>query len=219
MSDAGGTIAERFESSCKIFENRFSELSKKLQSLGDFTSEIVWEGDLAVNLNIKGTNLYPDSAIQWTEGQLRGRSDTMERILFTTSTHCNLAGSPGKLMEECQKFFGEKSIDASRIPLQEIEFCFIFGLGLGHHIQELLSSSEFSTFVIIEPVAEFITHSMKVVDWEAVFKVVDANGARVLFVTDDTPEKAVRHIEAIVSHYGNMFLDGSLLYAHIIHGL
>lgn len=214
MGSVDDVVAERLEKSYQVFEARFPDLSKKLHSIGEPTSEVVWEGEIAVNIDMKGTNLYPDNAVKWTEGQLRGRDETMERILFETPLHCNLSGSTNVAVEACGKFFEGRPVELRRIPQQEIEFCFIFGLGLGHHIQELLSSSEFHVFVIIEPVSEFIVHSMRVVDWEAVFETVDSNGASVVFVTEDTPERAVRHIESLVCHYGNIFLDGSILYAH-----
>ena len=60
MGSVEDVVAERLEKSYQVFEARFPDLSKKLHSIGEPTSEVVWEGESAVNIDMKGTNLYPD---------------------------------------------------------------------------------------------------------------------------------------------------------------
>ncbi|NKD77635.1 motility associated factor glycosyltransferase family protein [Haematospirillum sp. H1815] len=214
MSAVDQQVEERLARNYKVFEERFPKLAADLRSIGTPSSRIVWNGDQAVNIDIGGTNLYPGDAPSWTAGQLRGRADTMDRLVFGSPDHCNISGIGLPLTKDCARFLSENSIECDGCPLDEIEYSFVFGLGLGYHLNDLLSSEDVNTFIIIEPVAEFIIHSMSVIDWVPVIEKIYERGASLYFITADMPERAVRSIEDVVTNRGNAFLDGSYIYVH-----
>lgn len=214
MSDTDRQAEERRARNYKVFDERFPKLAADLRTIGEPASRIVWSDGQAVNIDVGGVSLYPGDAPSWTAGQLRGQDDTMERIVFSNPDHCNISSISIPLSDVCRDFFSGRDIELSPSPLDEIEYVFIFGLGLGYHIEDIISKGDVNTFIIIEPMPEFLIHSMMVIEWGPLLEKVDARGAKVYFITADIPDRAVRAIEDVVTNRGNTFLDGSYLYVH-----
>ena len=91
---------------------------------------------------------------------------------------------------------------------------FVFGVGLGYHVPDLVRRNVARHLVLVEPVPEFLLHSMQAVDWSRVFADARKKGMTIHFLVGRNPTRAVEGIEWLIQQRGSTFLDGSYAYPH-----
>lgn len=89
----------------------------------------------------------------------------------------------------------------------------MFGLGLGEPLKLLLEAREFRQVIVIEPITEFLWHSLWLQDWEGWFNLLAARGGHLRIVTGDDAEmlSTTAHLHLLAT--GAMF-DGTYCYGH-----
>lgn len=90
----------------------------------------------------------------------------------------------------------------------------VFGIGLGAQVDALLDSLEFRHLIIVEPVTEFLWHSLHVRDWTRWRDVQAARGGGLQVVSAATPEAMAARLYDHVLDNGLGLIDGAYLYQH-----
>jgi hypothetical protein len=104
--------------------------------------------------------------------------------------------------------------EIDRHPSGNPTFLVVFGLGLGHHVRELVRRTEARWLVIVEPTLELIKHSFQALDWAALIEELEARDGAVYLVTESDPAKMVAGIVAQVGKHGVPFIDGAWVFTH-----
>ncbi len=205
-----------FARNCDAFRDRHPAVWARLEAIGEPVSTVVERDGATDNIDLGGGPLYPAPARAWAESQLDEFRRQPERILFGDPSHCNLSPISLRLLDDIRDYFndrgGSRALEA--VPVVDVGYAFVFGIGLGYHVPELVEARPARHLVLIEPIAEFLLHSLSAIDWWRVFEAADAAGLRIHFVLADGPDAIRGETEAIVSMHGNAFLDGSTFWLH-----
>ncbi|MCB2102043.1 MAG: motility associated factor glycosyltransferase family protein [Rhodobacterales bacterium] len=170
-----------------------------------------------VNIDLGGTRLYPSDGPAWTAEQLRQFDGSPDRLGFSDPSHCNLSPVSKRVLFELGHALKDRGLRRlAPYPVVDVGYAFVFGLGLGLHLPDLVARAIARHIVIIEPVPEFILHSMHVLDWADLFRQADAQGLEIHFLggPGHGPERMVAEIEAVIRARGATFIDGSYAYIH-----
>lgn len=196
------------------FRDAFPQAWAKAVASEPPLARLLVEGGEVVNLDLGQGTLYPCPEPAWTRARLEeGRADP-ERIGFSDPSHCNLSGVSLPLLERLVTYLRERGVKLDALPVTDVGYLFVFGIGLGRHIPELIATTPARHMVLIEPVAEFIRHACAVLDWREVFADAEARGIKIHVCLDSDPESICAFVETLVSREGNTFLDGSFFHPH-----
>lgn len=207
--------ADKVQANLQAFKDFAPEVYSQIAGIIDPLSTLVMADGIPSNIKLETAEIYPANAKSWTEGQLKGFWHNPSRLVLTNIFHCNPSGiSEGFYAKLVEPFKREPWTDVSPWPLRESAFAFIFGVGLGYHIEELINRLEVSNVFLIEPVAEFLHHSMLVVDWDAVFETAKKRNITIRFVVEADPKAIIRQIETVMVGDDSFFIDGSYIYYH-----
>ena len=186
-----------------------------LDRLGKTISSLVVEGGAVTNIDLGDIRLYPEAAAGWSENQLQEHLQNPDRVGFENPAHCNLSPVSRRLLQDINRYFEthppEKIED---YPVADAGFGYIFGVGLGFHLPGLTAQSRCRYLVIIEPIPEFIIHSMAAIDWKGIFEDAAEAGMEIHFLLGKEPEATIIEIERLIITKGQTFLDGSYAYIH-----
>ncbi len=90
----------------------------------------------------------------------------------------------------------------------------VAGIGLGLHIPDLIARTSPRHVVLVEPIAEFLYHSLSALDWQAVWAQCADVGATIDIIAGGDPASIHQRLEALITGYGETAIDGSYLYVH-----
>jgi len=199
-----------------VFRKHFPAVFSALSQLGQIESMPVLDDQGIVdNIRVDQATIYPGPAREWTAGQIRGFLADPPRIAFQDVGHCNVTDLSLQYLQDLRET--PKAINVKHCASAQVVdsgYCFVFGVGLGHHIEPLLQNLKIHHLVLIEPAYEFLLHSMAVVDWGKLVRLAARKGIRIHFVTHPTPKEAERALETILVSMGSSFIDGSYFYYH-----
>lgn len=198
----------------------FPELREAFDALPEPLTTIVRDEDgQPVNIDLGGAMLYPMPAPAWVEDQLRAAADEADRLVFRDARHTNLSavtvGFYNSLLPD-MRAIAEAGFTLEGAPVKDIGYLFVFGIGLGLHLQRLVETTLAEVVVIAEPIVEFFTHSLSTTDWREIIATAERRNIRIEFILGGSPEDISERVENIVWHRGNTFLDGSYFYCHYV---
>ena len=207
--------AERIRRNRNAFRRWFPYVWEQISTIEDPVSKLVEENGRPVNIDLGDISLYPDPAPDWTAVQLQGFFEDPDRIGFFNPSHCNISPvSFGVLREIVQYFEDNPGKRGAAYPMVDIGFAFLFGIGLGYHVEEFIRRKAAYHIILIEPFAEFLVHSMAAIDWWKIFRDARRKGIYLHFLVGQPPAEIVKGIENVVMARGSTFLDGSYAYVH-----
>jgi hypothetical protein len=209
-------LSPLFQRNRDIFETRYPDIWRHLDSIGSPVAALVEKDGSAVNLDLGGGMLYPLPAPEWAEKQLQSFRQYPERISFSNPSHCNLSAISLKLLNSLIAYSRNNGLAGvmDGMPVVDVGYLFVFGIGLGHHIPQLVEETPAKHIVLIEPVTEFLFHALSAIDWGEVFAAAERRGIVFHFVLAKDPDKISAAVEGIVSTEGNIFLNGSYFCPH-----
>ncbi len=208
-----------------VFEKYFPYVLAELEKIHITSSLNLDREGKPENINLRlsdgdagnGTVLYPFPAADWTAEQLEDFNREPDRLNFSDPSHCNLSPVSKRLLEKVWAYFRENHPQGiENTPVTDIGFGFVFGVGLGYHIPELVKKNLCRQLVLIEPMPEFILHSFSAVDWGEVVDAAQAAKTDIHFAIGLDPETTVIEIEHLITTRGQTFLDGSFAYVHYV---
>ncbi|MGB0683109.1 MAG: motility associated factor glycosyltransferase family protein [Magnetovibrionaceae bacterium] len=167
-----------------------------------------WSEDRLVNIKVGPSDwLYEHSAAATTEAQVSELKSNPDLICF-----------PDPADEPPAAFL---STFAAEVPSSGSErpcsggYGFLFGVGLGDHLEPLIEATECRQLVLIEPNPVLLHASLFAVDWTAIFRRAGECGIGLRFILGSDPEALVRQIEELLIRDGlPAVLDGSFAHLH-----
>jgi hypothetical protein len=209
-------VSALFQHNLALFHERFPSVAARLAAIAEPKSSIVWENGVAENIDLGGTMLYPQPASAWINEQLKTYGADPDRLGFTSPSHCNISQVSSVLHRRLIDYGNAHCAnqELAPYPVVDVGFLFVFGVGLGRHLKDLICQTAAQNIVITEQMDEFLWHSLQAIDWHDVLTRADERGATVRIVVESDPSRISAAIEKIVIEKSNVFLDGSFFYLH-----
>jgi len=206
------TLVER---NWDAFRKRQPDHWALLKEIGTPVSKLVIEDGEAVNIDLGKIRLYPEAGAKWTGDQIDQYFLNPDRITFTDPWHCNISDVSAKVLNRLTTRLIENGLSKGEgRPVTDTGYAFVFGVGLGYHLPELVDREICRHIILIEPMAEFIIHSFSAIDWGKVFSAASKKKMNIYFLVNDNPEEIVDIIGKVILKIGATFLDGSYAYIH-----
>ncbi|MCP5372638.1 MAG: motility associated factor glycosyltransferase family protein [Hyphomicrobiales bacterium] len=206
-----------FRRNCAAFRARQPTVWALLETFAEPDSRLVRDGDTAVNIDLGEVRLYPKPAPDWSRAQVEAHVADPDHIGFSDPAHCNLSPISRRLLAEVRDHFAaHPQVAVAPAPVVDVGYGFVFGVGLGHHVAELVRRAACRYLILVEPVPEFLRHSLHAVDWEEIFSTAEGQGMELHFVVGADPEGSVLGIERVVFLRNQTFLDGSFALMHYL---
>jgi hypothetical protein len=204
------------ERSRAAFAARFPGGAAELDAIVAPDTSAVIEDGVAVDVVVADAQLYGGNAVGFAAEQVSAFMKKPLRLFMENP------GSAGLVSEICVRLLNALKDELTERGMTEIErhpsgnptFLIVFGLGLGHHVMELVRRTEARWLVIVEPTLELIKHSFQALDWAALIDELEARDGAVYLVTDPDPAKMVAGIVAQVAKHGVPFIDGAWVFTH-----
>ncbi|MBK8908788.1 MAG: motility associated factor glycosyltransferase family protein [Rhodospirillales bacterium] len=205
-----------FQRNLDALRERHPEVAAKVDAVTETASNVVVKDGVAVNVDLGTGMLYPDPEPGWSMTQKKAFEDFPDRIGFSDPNHCNFSDITLKLHGDLVSYLRETgfSADLAPLPVVDVGYVFVFGIGLGYHLDGLIETTSARHVVLIEAVTEFLVHALGVQDWERLMCRAEQRGIRFHFVLAGEPELISNAIDTIVSREGNVFLEGSYYFPH-----
>lgn len=169
-----------------------------------------------VNIDLGEGRLYPDSAPRWTAAQVEAYLAHPDRLPVADPGLSRPSHAVRDMRPLLDGWLADRGMSSlPSLPVARPAYAFVIGIGLGHHLPALVESNLARHLVLVEPVAEFLLHSLGAIDWEALFLAAEARGMTLHWVVGLTPEETARAFEVILFRTrGAGRLDGAHAYLH-----
>lgn len=206
----------KLKKNLKYFKDHHPKTYSFLESQTEHYSILTYQDGEVDNLLIDEIPFYGTSAQQYSDNQMVDFWRKPERIIFDNVMTYNPTPVSKGMMEIIAHDFLDKTkkLNRSNEPITDCGFCFVFGLGLGLFLPEMIEKKVARNIIISEPVAEFFYQSLHVLDWEKVYKDADKNGISLILSFYQHPTETVEFLESTIRRIGNTFLDGSSFFMH-----
>ncbi len=200
----------------ELFRSRRPDVFSLIEAAGPAISKTIFENGRAVNIDLGKVTLYPAEASKWTSDQVEGYFEAPDRVPFPDPADDKLCAA-GAMMREAVNGFLKDNMSGPLLkkPVADVGYAFIFGIGLGYHIAQLVDRAIARNLVLIEPIPEFLAHSFSALDWTDIFEKAEAGGIQIHFKIGQEPDRTLLEIEGlIIQGKGSLFLDGAYAYVH-----
>lgn len=206
-----------FDASRAAFASRFPKIIEALDRPGAVSSSLIAENGVIVDAMVNDARLYNADARGFAAGQVDAFMAKPLRLFMERPTHAGLV-SPicVKLHDALGQFLLDRGIEEIRRQVSEDSphYLVVLGLGLGHHIEELVRRTKARWLVIVEPITDFIAHSFHTVDWRALFAHFEQQGGGVEIVTQLDPGEMVSGVVRYMNEQGIPYVDGTYVFTH-----
>ncbi len=197
------------------FKDRYPALHKSAIHFDMAGSKLVLKNGTPVNITVDNVELYGQDSQKYCQTQLDDYFKKPSQILYENPNHCNLSPISIGLITKVAKHCVDHTISVnSQVPLRNVGFFFVFGLGLAHHIKDLVERNAAFNIVIVEPVPDFFIHSLSSVDWAEIFDLADEKEIQIHFIVGQSVLKSIDALSDILSSLSVVFVEGSHFLIH-----
>ncbi|CAA7612725.1 motility associated factor glycosyltransferase family protein [Magnetospirillum sp. SS-4] len=199
-----------------LFRERFPELHARVAAITQPVSRIIEEDGVAVDIDLGCGRLYKEDGRALSLRQAEDFIETPRRVGYQVSNAMS-GDSPVsqrmflRILNSVREHGAEVLTGA---PVGRAGFLFVFGLGLGHHLDPLVRSLEVDWVVVVETIDEFVLHSLSTVDWTALAEYCDAHDTKLSLFCEETPALMNERVSEVISEQGELGIDGSFYYRH-----
>jgi len=193
-------------------------LHKQMAAITDPTARVVGsleDGD--INIDLGHTLLYPADAKSHAERQLAEFRASPHRFYMNPPIH-HVSHKPyqhdhvSAALYEFAK--GQGLPGLSTVPSASGGFLVIYGIGLGFHLPALFDEIDVRHFILAEEFIELMFHTLRLIDWSAIFDQVAERGQTIQFFFTHEPQHLAERIHWAMRGKGFGLLDGSYLFRH-----
>lgn len=199
------------------FAERFPDIVEFLDRPGAVSSSLIEENGIIVDAMVNDSRLYNSDARSFAARQVEAFMEKPLRLFMDRPTNAGLV-SPicVQLHDALGNFLVERGHDeiSRQVNEDSPQFLVVFGLGLGHHIEDLARRTKAKWLIIAEPIADFIAHSFHTVDWPSLFAHFEGQGGGIEIVTKLDPGEMVSGIVRYMTAKGIPYVDGSYVFTH-----
>ncbi len=178
----------------------------------DPLSRLVLEGGRAVDIDLGAGRLYKEPADGFAADQVARFLADPPRIGYNPPQADDIASD---MMRDMNRFMAERAGgDLPQAPVAPGGFLAVFGVGLGLHLPALVERTSARHVLVVEPIGEFLMHSLHALDWPGLLETAARRDVTVDLVADADPDAAVEALDELVVKYGPAFVDGCGLFVH-----
>lgn len=198
------------------FTEHFPEVMAAIEKGSPVNSSVVLEDGESIDIRVDGQLIYGGDARRFAARQVEAYIQKPVRFFVQRLDLSGIVTAVGKRLIDCiekglrSDAFGECTAQ----PTDNPTFLIVFGIGLGHHLKELVAKTQARWLIIVEPLVEFFPHSFHAVDWAELVSDFKARGGSVQIITDIEPDKIVKRISGTVLQKGVPYTDGSWVFTH-----
>ncbi len=183
------------------------------RSTDTITRAVPGEDGRAVDIDIGAGRLYNQDAAAFAEAQVAAWRGAPMRVVVGRP-------EPEDLHDPGTKWLSAALSDAAGDALLPIPpadhagMLVVVGVGLGAHIPLLLEQVAPRHVVLIEPIEEFLVHSLHALDWQALSARCTEMGATLDVIVQLDPRAAQKELEVLMTRFGASSVDGAYTYLH-----
>jgi len=211
VTDSGTTARSR-----AAFVEHFPGVAAELDRAHTSHTSVVVEDGVAVDILIGDTRLYDGRARGFAKQQVDAFMKKPLRLFMENP------GAAGLISEICIRMLTSIKSELTDRGMTEIQrhptgnptFLIVFGLGLGHHVMELVRRTEARWLVIVEPNLHLIEHSFRALDWASLIEDFETREGGVYVVAEPDPAQMVHGIVSQVARHSIPFIDGAWVFTH-----
>jgi Glycosyltransferase Maf N-terminal domain/6-hydroxymethylpterin diphosphokinase MptE-like len=209
-------MSDRVAPAREAFAHHFPQAMALVERGSVVQSSVVTEEGQPIDLLIDGRPIYGGDARRFSAEQVSAYMDKPVRFFVQRLDLSGIVTPVGRrLIDRIELGLRKNEFgEFSTCPTGNPTFLIVFGLGLGHHIEELVRKTEARWLIIVEPLAEFFEPSFHVVDWAKLVSDLDGKGGGVHIITESDPTRIVSAIAGFVSQKGVPYADGSWVFTH-----
>ncbi|OFW45715.1 MAG: hypothetical protein A3J29_19240 [Acidobacteria bacterium RIFCSPLOWO2_12_FULL_67_14b] len=205
-----------YQDNLAAFESRYPEIACELRAVGAPGSQPIHEDGRLVDIDLGGRRLYGMPAAEFARRQVEAYFAAPERVILTSPEGSYLASPVAMAMVDVMiGALRARGIDRlMHQPKDMIGFVLIIGIGLGPHLADVIERTHPRHVILIEPIQDFLVHSLRALDWRALFERCESRGGSLDIVTHTDPKLIVASLHRLGNRHGKALLDGSYLYTH-----
>jgi hypothetical protein len=175
-------------------------------------SSVVFRDGLAVDVSLGGRLFYGSDAREITQRQV---GEFLEQPLRLVMDNFNEAGLLTPLCAKLvNRLLDEMRGSEQRMPNEKSSFLVVFGLGLGHHLADLIRGTPARWIIVVEPFREFVDLSPYIIDWSEIAALLRERHGEMHFVSTLDPAQISSGISRWVRQHGASYIDGSWVFTH-----
>lgn len=166
----------------------------------------------AIDIDVGKGRLYGQPAAQFAADQVASYMEQPTRVIIAPP-------NPNDFQDVCTHTM-VTSLDAAaetqlaQPPLDRGGILMVVGIGLGLHIPELIAKTNPRHVILVEPIAEFLRHSLSALDWQALWTQCTEAGTTIDIIFGGEADSIQQRLEALMTDFGETAIDGSYLYIH-----
>jgi len=170
-----------------------------------------------INIDLGHTLLYPVDAKSHAERQLAEFRASPHRFYMNPPTH-HVSDKPyyhdhvSAALYDFAKAQGMKGFPD--VPDENAGFLIIYGIGLGFHLPALFDEMDVRHFILAEEFTELMYHTLRLIDWGAIFDKATERGQAITFFFSRDPADLAERVHWTMRGKGFGLLDGSYLFRH-----
>ncbi|MBO6783599.1 MAG: motility associated factor glycosyltransferase family protein, partial [Alphaproteobacteria bacterium] len=183
------------------------------ESAGTITTAVGEADGPATDIDLGGGRLYNRPAPDFAREQVASWLQRPDRVLVNRPT-------PESLKDICTRSLVERLSDVTGDSLSAVPpksqsgLLVVVGLGLGHHVRELLEHLTPRHVVVIEPIEEFVLHSLRALDWAELVTTCRERGTSIDVIANFDPRAVQTELEALIGRFGAACMDGAYSFMH-----
>ncbi len=197
-----------------FFAERFPEAAARLAQAGADQFTLVTKDGAPVDIAFDGgRQIYGGDARAFSRAQVAAYLEKPLRLFMNRLDNTGLV-SPICIDLTSALSAALVDVELSTYPSESPCFLVVFGLGLGHHIEELARRCEARWLILVEPLAGFLEHSLGVVDWPKLVALFQERGGGIHLITEIDPGAIAASVVRAMGAHGIAFADGSWIFTH-----
>ncbi len=183
------------------------------ENTGTITQLVAEDGAAATDIDLGGGRLYNRPALEFAREQVASWLSMPDRVVVNRP-------DPDALKDFCTENLVRRLSDEfgddlrTMPPKAETGLLAVIGLGLGHHVRELLDHVSPRHLVVVEPIEEFLLHSLHALDWAELVEVCRERGTTLDIIVNFDPRAVQTEMEALITRFGASCMDGAYSFLH-----
>jgi hypothetical protein len=178
----------------------------------NLTQPVFDDAGIAIDIDVGKGRLYNRPAAEFAAEQVATYMTQPTRVIVEPTKLDELQDACTYTMVTSLDAAAENQLEQP--PLDQGGILMVVGIGLGLHIPDLVTRTGPRHVILVEPIGEFLRHSLSAIDWQALWAQCAETGATLDIIAGGEPDTIQQRLEALMTGFGETAIDGSYLYIH-----
>ncbi len=202
-----------FDKNMKMFEELMPGMHKMLLGHKPISSIEYLDND-EPSIRFQDKVIYPEGAVTEVRRQLDDYRAHSTKFTMDLGGEEGLDPHSRQAYRQMRGRIDDSGLQISKeITRNECYFLVVFGVGLGHHIEELVEKTRCRVLLLVEPNMDLMYHSLSFCNWGPLLRRMKERGNVDFFLGTD-PQHIATNIKGMFRHYNPIGYDGATLFRH-----